>query len=173
MKTDKKVILKIWRQLGLLDGLKNDGIIEWRCAKSFNLMSEYILNNKNVDKRIIAWEVVIFPIIRRSLTKNTNRITKVIKPKELIDFLINNKIDNFLSFIINSVRKEKTKYIIECFSRYLDGIDCLNNTLIDLLTIINDEERNKINYLFDCDYEAEVCYYIAEYYCKYEKDKVI
>jgi hypothetical protein len=68
---------------------------------------------------------------------------------------------------------QKTKYIIECFSRYLDGIDCLNNTLIDLLTIINDEERNKINYLFDCDYEAEVCYYIAEYYCKYEKDKVI
>lgn len=174
-KENREEILALWRRLGFLNGLKNGGIIEWRCAKSLDLMAKYMGFAETIegDEAIKTWVVAIFPIIRRSLTKNSNRITRVINPEEIINFLKEKNIDDFLKFTSKSVHNTKSKYMIECFMRYLDSNKCLELRLIDLLTIIEKEERDKVNYIFDCDYEAEICHFITEYFCYYEKNKVV
>ena len=72
-KKSKKEILTQWRILGLLQGLKEGGIIEWRCAKSFEKMANYLIENNNSIFAATNWVYVLFPIIRRSLTKNKGK----------------------------------------------------------------------------------------------------
>ena len=66
----KKDVLEFWRNLGFLYDLKEGGIIEWRCAKSFELMANFMMADENLgDKILETWSVAAFPILRHCLVK--------------------------------------------------------------------------------------------------------
>ena len=120
-KKSKKEILTQWRILGLLQGLKEGGIIEWRCAKSFEKMANYFIENNNSIFATTNWVYVLFPIIRRSLTKNKGRITNVIEPKDLTNFLQDKTIKELLDFVKMKKGKKKMKFFVDCFERLKNG----------------------------------------------------
>ncbi len=180
-KKSKSEILSAWRELEFLNGLKEGGIVEWRCAKSFDLMADYLMLHleENGDKKVIrSWGAVVFPMIRRCLAKNSNRITKVIKPEEVFEFLNEKTIGDAIEFCYTLklsylTEKKVFMYLIKCFERYLKEMNYLDRPLIDILVIFDDEGRKRIDYIFNGDYEAEVCALVSDYFCKIKKDKMM
>lgn len=168
---EKNEILSVWRGFGFLDGLKKDGIVEWRCAKSFDLMVKYMLSEDNANDEVLqAWGTAAFPIIRRCIAKNANRITRVINPEELIGFLRERTIGKSLQYVYGLKGKTRFKYLVGCFGRYLEDSGKLDDPLINLMTIFKGEKREWVNKIFNCDYEAEVCAFISDYFCSETKN---
>ena len=81
----KNDIINIWRQLYLLDGIKNGSQQEWRCAKSYNNMAEYMIYGNLSDDVIRSIKVIVFPIIRKLITASGEKITRVMTGKEIVD----------------------------------------------------------------------------------------
>lgn len=162
-KKSKKEILAQWRILGLLQGLKEDGIIEWRCAKSFEKMADYLIENNNTIFATTNWIYVLFPIIRRILTKNKGRLTNVIEPKDLINFLQDKTIKELLDFVKKKKGKKKTKFFVECFERYVEK-EILNSPLFNCVSIFDEKETKFLKDILDLDYEAEIAYYVSDFF---------
>ena len=162
-KKSKKEILTQWRILGLLQGLKEGGIIEWRCAESFEKMADYLIENNNTIFATTNWIYVLFPIIRRSLTKNKGRLTNVIEPKDLTNFLQNKTINELLDFVKMKKGKKKTKFFVECFERYVE-IETLNSPLSNCFSIFDEKEMKFLKNIFDLDYEAEIAYCVSDFF---------
>lgn len=162
-KKNKKEILAQWRILGLLQGLKEGGIIEWRCAKSFEKMANYLIENNNTIFASTNWACVLFPIIRRSLTKNKGRLTNVIEPKDLTNFLQDKTIKELLDFVKNKKGKKKMKFFVECFERYVEK-ETLNSPLFNCISIFDEKEMKFLRGIFNLDYEAEIAYFVSDFF---------
>lgn len=162
-KKSKKEILTQWRILGLLQGLKEGGIIEWRCAKSFEKMANYLIENNNSIFATTNWVYVLFPIIRRSLTKNKSRITNVIEPKDLTNFLQDKTIKELLDFVKMKKGKKKMKFFVDCFERYVEK-EILNSPLFNCISIFDEKEMKFLRDLFDLDYEGEIAYFVSDFF---------
>ena len=162
----KKDVLEFWRNLGFLYDLKEGGIIEWRCAKSFELMANFMMADENLgDKILETWSVAAFPILRHCLVKNSNRVTKVIDPKIFIDFLKNKKMRDIFEYIYGLKGLQEKKYMIKCFERYLETINKNDSSLYELFLLM-DDEKEKIAYIFDLDFEAEICGFISGFFAE-------
>lgn len=101
MKQKNEEILARWRELGFLNGLKTGSINEWRCAKSYDDMANYLLSNNNDYSTTLA-----FPFIRRVLCTRKKRLYRIIKPSEVIDFLNTTTVEDCLYFLSNSEIQE-------------------------------------------------------------------
>ena len=99
MKQKNEEILARWRAIGFLDGLKIGSINEWRCAKSYNDMANYLLSD------ILSYDystILTFPFIRRVLCTRKKRLYRLIKPSEVINFLNTTTIEECFRFYGNS-----------------------------------------------------------------------
>lgn len=84
MKAKNEEILKRWRSYGFLKGLKEGSINEWRCAKSFQDMADFI--SADNEKKYASLYAVLFACIRRILCTGKKRLHRLLKPEELIEF---------------------------------------------------------------------------------------
>ena len=108
MKT-KNDIIDFWKSKGLLNGLKSGSQTEWRCAKSFEDLSNILLNGYNETLNINReyfdkcnnpkFQSIIFPIIRRMICTNKPRLNRIIKPNEIIDALNQLTINDLLKHL--------------------------------------------------------------------------
>ena len=164
----KDGVLSIWRALGFVMGLKEGGVVEWRCAKSMDLMAKYLLSEENGgDVDLESWGVCIFPIIRKCIARNSKRVARVIRPEELFDFLRSKTIGDGLRYVYGLRGKKKGKYVCECFGRYLERDGKLDDPLIKILSVFDGDERERINEIFAFDFEAEVCCLVSDFFCDF------
>lgn len=84
MKQKNEEILKIWRRLGLLKGLKEGSINEWRCARSFQNLAEYFISSNAPEMEALA--TITFPFVRRVLCCCNPRLHRILTAEEVVDF---------------------------------------------------------------------------------------
>ena len=113
-KEKKEEILERWRTLGFVKGLEEGSVNEWRVAKSMELMAQYLLTHP--EECNTSFDVCIFPIIRRCFTKNRRKVTRIIKPEEIISWLKENTVENFLQFAHIHTKKKEYKFQNEFFN---------------------------------------------------------
>ena len=172
-KSERNEILSIWRELGFLSGLKEGGIIEWRCAKSYDLMAKYMLGEEGCKVKCLSdWEVAMFAIIRGCLTRNSSKLTRIIEPGGIVSLLGEKTIREFLLYGINGGSdgwkcglSKHQEYLAGCFFRYLELKELLDRPIIEIFSIMSREEVNKLDLVFGCDYEGMVCSLFSDYYC--------
>ena len=170
---DKESVLAIWRKFGFLMGLKEDGVVEWRCAKSMDLMAKYLLSDENDgDDDLESWGVCIFPIIRMSITRNSKRVARIIKPMELFDFLRSRTIGDGLRYVYGLRGKKKEKYVCECFGRYLKREGKLDEPLIKILSVFDDDKMGWVNEIFAIEFEVMVCSLVSDFFCDHLYSKI-
>lgn len=87
MKQKNEEILTKWRGLGFLYGLKEGSINEWRCAKSFDNMANYLTVNSEEYDNSFGLSVIVFPFIRQALCSGKRRLYRLVRPEEVLDFL--------------------------------------------------------------------------------------
>ena len=89
-KDGKKDILDRWKKIGFTSGLKEGGMIEWRCAKSMNDMAICLIEKSQGSEKEYDYldyiSVLVFPIIRRLLS-GKNRMCAFIEPNSLLSIL--------------------------------------------------------------------------------------
>ena len=139
----KKEILEKWRAFGFLAGLKEGGIIEWRCAKSMELMYEHFLpvaDNPTTEEYTLS--VVLFACIRRLLTTGKDRLNFIITPEQLLSDVKCVTIEDSICFL---EKKNGTKLALAKNGSMINLIDLLMNEnktfglatpLIDLIVAI-------------------------------------
>ena len=95
----KSEILEKWRATGFLAGLKQGGIIEWRCAKSMDLLHEsYSSLTENISEDEYMLSVILFSIIRKLLTQGKNRLNIIITPEQILSDTKGVTIEDFFNF---------------------------------------------------------------------------
>ena len=159
----KSDVLSAWRSLGFLAGLKEGGVVEWRCAKSFDLMARYLMEDSRSEDEL-RWEVMVFPFLRKCASRYTNRITRVVSPEEVFGFLSAKTIGDLLSRMYGVKMDKCFKYLVECFGRYVDGER--GTPLVRLLSLFDAEGIERLNKVFGIDFEAEVCSAVCDYFCE-------
>lgn len=162
---NKKDIIAFWRNIGFLDGLKEGGTVEWRCAKTMDLMANHLLGIKDEEDPMLAWYVLVFPMIRRCVTKNSNKITRVVKPQEIEEFLKEMKITGLIEHIMGTKGRDNQKRFARYLKNYLEMENLTETRLVDLMTLFEREDIRWIDKIFGCDYEAEVCAAASNYFC--------
>lgn len=155
MKQVNKEILEKWRKLGFLQGLKEGTQMEWRCAKSYELLCNFLEGNKYDDNTIY----ILFPIIRRILTVNHPRPTRIIQAEELIENYLNSSISDI--FLI--VPLSKNNYKMAFIKNYLKHISLYDKTIYEILN--NKNIIESISEIFEIDFEAELSALFAKYMC--------
>lgn len=120
MKKQNEEILKRWRSLGLLVGLKEGSINEWRCAKSFENAANYILNN---EYESYSLTVFAFPFIRRVICTGKKRLHRILSGEEVCDFLTTVTIEECLTEMKSKVRTPVGKALLGVFENYVDYAD--------------------------------------------------
>ena len=126
-------------------------------------MANYLIENNNSIFATTNWVYVLFPIIRRSLTKNKGRITNVIEPKDLTNFLQDKTIKELLDFVKMKKGKKKMKFFVDCFERYVEK-EILNSPLFNCISIFDEKEMKFLRDLFDLDYEGEIAYFVSDFF---------
>ena len=160
----KEQILNKWRETGFLDELKRGGVIEWRCAKSMDLVAEYILDNPNEFTDYGEIMVTVFVIIRRCLTKSP-RMNRVIYPEELLPFLKETTFEELIEFIKTSSRrkvgKQRMKYF-ENFIKFIENEGTLKEPIMKSLSDTDSKFYQDIKVIRPfMDVEAEICSWMA------------
>lgn len=117
-KKSKADILSRWRSTGFLKGLKEGGVIEWRCAKSFELAAEYFLTyfETNNNDLYNYMSTIVFPFIRRCVA-GSPRINSIIYPEEYLDFILGKRFNEVFEYVLSlrklsKNRRERTEKII-------------------------------------------------------------
>lgn len=172
MKESNEKILKRWRDLGFLQGLKEGSQSEWRCAKSFELLAQYFLINgsdrkldfemtrEEIEKRNLL-EVLTFPIVRRLICGLRPRVNRIIQPEEIVEPFKNVVLREIFE-IIPEERKGKKEYewihgIIEYYKLFdkhiLDAISDLS-FMVDL---------KMLKQVFKIDIEATIVVLFTKY----------
>jgi len=166
MKEENEIILKRWRNIGFLNGLKEGSQNEWRCAKSFELMAQYLTSNEWVfkdltDAQILSLKTIPFPIIRRVLCSNRPKVNRIIQPEEIIDTIFNTRFNEAFESI-HSGRKETKTY--EYTKKILEYYNLYNSKIVDILTRKKIEvDMNVFNNVFDIDVDAEITTVLSKY----------
>lgn len=160
----KEQILNRWRETGLLYELKKGGVIEWRCAKSMDLVSEYILDNADEFADYGEIMVAVFVIIRRCLTKSP-RMNRVIYPEELLPFLKETTFEELIEFIKTSskrkVGKQRMKYF-ENFIKFIENEGILKESIMKSLSDTEGKFYQDVKVIRPfMDVEAEICSWMA------------
>lgn len=117
MKKQNEEILKKWRGLGLLAGLKEGSINEWRCAKSFDNVANYLLSQ---EKNSQSLETYSFPFIRRVLCTGKKRLHRILSGEEVCDFLMGVTIDECLNYCRGKVRGKIVKTLLKLIENYIE-----------------------------------------------------
>lgn len=123
MKQKNEEILMRWRNLGFLNGLKEGSINEWRCAKSFDNMANWIMSQPNDCG--YALTILTFPMIRKVLCTGKNRLYRIIDAETIVDCFKNDTVRDCFE-IINKTKTEKTRKmvrVLESFITLVDGWD--------------------------------------------------
>lgn len=116
MKKQNEEILKKWRGLGLLAGLKEGSINEWRCAKSFDNTANYILDN---EYESYSLPVFAFPFVRKVLCTGKKRMHRILTGEEVCAFLMSVTIDECLNYCRGKVRGEIGKTLLKLIENYI------------------------------------------------------
>jgi hypothetical protein len=121
MKKQNEEILNVWRKMGLLAGLKEGSINEWRTAKSFDLMANYLMQNGQI-RNAEAIALYAFPMIRKLLCTGKHRLHRIIEPEMLLHFL--NEEDGTVGECFSHEGKptlsKKGKYILDSIKNLIN-----------------------------------------------------
>lgn len=139
MKRQNEEILNRWRSIGLLAGLKEGSINEWRCAKSFENVANYILNNKYESYSL---EVFAFPFIRRVLCTGKKRLYRILSGEEVCDFLTTVTVRDCVEYIKKKVKTEIGKTLLKIIENYLAYVDETMHASDASLTVFIDGIRS-------------------------------
>lgn len=176
LKEEKEQIIPIWRHIGLLEGIKEGSINEWRVAKSYNNFAKYALQ----DNSLSALCVITFPLIRKSLCCRKKRLYRIIQGREIADFFKEHTIKELSNFYNNGnsplIKTIPSERIL--FGNLLK-IEAISNwTLFDFITKFykNEEEPLKtVSAVLEdvVDIEKMLCTVCSDYFVElnYKKDK--
>ena len=120
MKQVNEEILNRWRKLGLLQGLKEGSINEWRCAKSFENAANYILDN---EYESYSLPIFAFPFIRRVICTGKKRLHRILSGEEVCDFLTTVTVEECLTEMKNKAKNPFGRAILGIFENYVDYAD--------------------------------------------------
>lgn len=176
MKESNEKILKRWRDLGFLQGLKEGSQNEWRCAKSFELMAQYLMTNEEKLRYTLCkseattnfTQTVTFPIIRRLICIERPRVNRIIQPEEILDVLDSVTLDQAIDVcrIYNKKikGKETNKKKITYVNKIKDYYNLGELTFIDgISTVLSNTDAGLFRKVFDIDIEAEFLTVISKY----------
>ena len=139
MKQKNEEILKKWRSFGLLDGLKGGSINEWRCAKSFDDMAYYLIDN-GYDGSFLS--VLVFPFIRKVLCSGKKRLHRLINPKEVIEFLETTTPNECFEYAVKNRKNIASKHLLITIIRnLLNYQNCGDKTLKEFFNNMSLEEE--------------------------------
>lgn len=166
MKTNKQEIIERWRNLGFLQGIKEGGVIEWRCAKSFEDMAQYItaLNEGEEEEFCLKYgtniEVIVFPMLRRCLA-NKNKITFAVDPENLFNWLDGITMEDLLNYAKEqkmgerlSIFWKQTEAIINFMAEehiQYDGVEVKDMRAVKFMSICESHIKEVKTYDNDCD----------------------
>jgi hypothetical protein len=139
MKQVNEEILNKWRKLGLLQGLKEGSINEWRCAKSFENAANCILNN---EYESYSLTVFAFPFIRRVICTGKKRLHRILIGEEVCDFLTTITVGECLTEMKSKVRTPVGKALLGVFENYVDYADITMHASESSLTDFMDGIRD-------------------------------
>ena len=162
MKQKNEEILNKWKNLGLLVGLKEGSINEWRCAKSFENAANYILNN---EYESYSLPVFAFPFIRRVVCTGKKRLHRILTGEEVCRFLTSVTVSECMDQVRKKVKTGLGKTMIKIIDNYLKYVDgfmqASGSSLTDFVDGIksgNNPAEEMFNTLMDgvFDFEAEL-----------------
>lgn len=146
-------IVKRWRKIGFLNGLKEGGVIERRCAISYEKLTNYILDDSNpyVGKYAEAW---LYACLRGLLTTK-NRINRIVEPEEVIAALSSLTINETIDLL------KKNKYKIKpAFLNLLNYKQLGEKPILKVLEGIGKDNDYKLyNSITQSDFEAQLSKY--------------
>lgn len=120
MKKQNEEILNKWRKLGFLQGLKEGSINEWRCAKSFDNVANYLLSQEENSPSL---ETLSFPFVRKSLCSGKKRIHRILTGEEVCDFLDSVTVEECLTEMKNEFRNPIARALLGVFENYVKYAD--------------------------------------------------
>lgn len=120
MKQVNEEILKRWRKLGFLQGLKEGGINEWRCAKSFDNVANYLLSQEENSPSL---ETLSFPFVRKALCTGKKRMHRILTGEEVCDFLSSVTVEECLIVMENKDRNPVGNVLLGVFENYVEYAD--------------------------------------------------
>jgi hypothetical protein len=144
MKQKNEEILARWRGLGFLKGLKEGSINEWRCAKSFDNLANYMLNCEDIKS--VSLEEFAFPFVRRVLCTGKKRLYRILTAEEVCDFLTSVTVRECVEYVRKRIKTELGKAMLKIIDNYLEYADrfmtASNASLVDFC---DDLKYNKTN----------------------------
>jgi len=117
MKQVNEEILNRWRKLGFLQGLKEGSINEWRCAKSFDNVANYLLSQ---EKNSQSLETFSFPFVRKVLCTGKKRMHRILTGEEVCDFLSGVTVEECLTEMKSKVKNPIGKALLGVFENYVN-----------------------------------------------------
>jgi hypothetical protein len=117
MKQVNEEILNRWRATGFLRGLKEGSINEWRCAKSFDNVANYLLNS-DIESYVLT--VLAFPFVRRVLCTGKKRMHRILTGEEVCDFLTEVTVEECLSEMESRFKTPLGKTLLGIFKNYVE-----------------------------------------------------
>lgn len=163
MKQKNEEILDRWRGLGLLNGLKEGSINEWRCAKSFENIAHYILDSKDIKSASLG--TFAFPFVRKVLCTGKKRLYRILTGEEVCDFLTSVTVKECLERARKRIKTELGKSMLKIIDNYLEYADkfmtASNASLVDFFDELKYNKFNAGGLLYVLmkdvfDFEAEL-----------------
>lgn len=165
MKKVNEEILKTWRDLGFLNGLTEGSQMEWRCAKSFDLMAKYLME-KELGSSIVA--LYAFPILRRVICSNRPRLNKIIQPNELLDLFEGASMMDIINYV--SGKKQKTSSQLSYIINYIKYSGMEDSSLLYIIDNLNKDDNELLKNVLSIDIIAELAAIFSQY-VNYKLDK--
>lgn len=165
MKESNEKILKRWRDLGFLTGLKEGSQSEWRCAKSFELLANYFLFDvsnrklnfemtKNEVENMSLLQVLTFPIVRRLICGIRPRVNRIIQPEEIVEPFKHVFLREIFELIPEKNKKRKEHKLIR---RIIDYYNLFDKHILEAISDLNFMvDLKMIKQVFNIDVEAEI-----------------
>ena len=175
MKQVNEEILNRWRKLGFLQGLKEGSINEWRCAKSFDNVANYLLNS-DIESDVL--DVFAFPFVRRVLCTGKKRVHRILTGEEVCEFLKEVTVEECLSEMESRVKTPLGKTLLTIFKNYVEYAEnyehAKDSSFVDFLDGLRRSDTyyepvfvKMMSGVFD--YEAEMLVAASNLFVKREK----
>ena len=159
--TKKEEIIGTWRKIGLLQGIKEGSVHEWRCAKSYDNLAKHMTYGDVPEEILNALQVISFPIIRRSIMNSGKKVTRIMEGNEIVDAFSEITLNECLDTAKEKKRGTKSKLFFNIFSRLLDEYGLGKKTIVEVMnTIYNAKPEDSLSRtlkVIGLDFEAEVC----------------
>lgn len=121
MKQKNEEILNRWRNLGFLKGFKEGSINEWRCAKSFENMMEWI--TEHIEEADYALTTLSFPLIRKVLCTGKNRLHRIIDAETVVDCFKNDTVKECFAYFENDKKTENARLRLDLLKSFIDFVE--------------------------------------------------